>query len=143
MIYIDVRLEANEFWLNINNNVRDAFPGSFDVKSIIFTFTHILSDRSRNEPANVWSVDYNIPSLPVAIWGTYNNRYIEFHAEDTYLNSSLPYDGEYKVSIKNENNVNLYHGIWKVTGNSETEENPFVQYESDNENNDNYIYIEE
>jgi hypothetical protein len=96
MVYIDVRLEANEFWLNINNNVRDAFPGSFDVKTITFTFTHILSDRTTNDTANVWSVDYNIPSLPSAIWGTYNNRYIEFHAEGTYLNSSLPYDGEYK-----------------------------------------------
>jgi len=111
MVYIDVTLEANEFWLNINNNARDPFPGDFDVKTIIFTFTHILSDRTQNEPANVWSVDYDIPSLPVAIWGTYNDRYIEFHAEDTYLNSKLPYDGEYKVSIKNEDGVNLYHGF--------------------------------
>ena len=143
MVYIDVTLQANEFWLNLNNNARDPFPSDFNVSTIFFSFTHILSDITQREPANVWSVDYNIPNLPSAIWGTYNDRYIEFYAENIYLNTKVPYDGEYKVSITNEDGVNLYHGLWKVTGNSEIEQNPFIQYESNNEDNNSYIYIEE
>ena len=141
MVYINVA-QDNEFTLNINNNVRDPFPGDFEVKSISIHFKHILSDRDVIDTANVWSTDVSVEPLPNAIWGTYNDRYIEFLAEQEYL-TGLVYDGEYKVSITNEDGVNLYHGIWKITGNSEIEENPFVEYQSDNEDNNSYIYIEE
>lgn len=141
MIYIDKSLSHNEFVLNINNNVRNPFPGQFDVKTVRFTFVHSLSQRTSYENANVWSEDYNIPGLPVAIWGTYNDRFTEFYAENQYL-SQLRYDGQYDVTIKNEDGVEIYKGIWMVKGNSELEENPFVEYTSDNDNNISFIYIE-
>ena len=141
MIYIDVN-ENSEWVLNINNNVRDPFPQNTpDPAYVVYQFKHILSDRQVNylmyidPPGGHSSVD--------TAFGVTNGRYTEFYWVQSEIPDTLLYDGEYDVTIKNEDNVVLYNGIWKVTGHSDTEENPFVEYQSDNENNDNYIYIEE
>jgi len=138
MIYIDVTRE-NEWVLNINNNVRDF--GGVD-KLIAYRFTHVLSNRKKTVTC---PIDQNPSGFD--LWGVTNARYVEF-----YLNPNsqwiFPYDGEYSIEIWDPGDVDspfqlLYKGIWKVTGNSAVEENPFVEYQSDNEDNTSYIYIEE
>jgi hypothetical protein len=141
MVYIDVN-ETNEWVLNINNNVRDPFPQNTpDPAYVVYRFKHILSDK------DVGYLMYIDPpgghsSTDVA-FGVTNGRYTEFWWNQTEIPGTLVYDGEYDVTITNENNVVLYNGIWKITGNSEVEENPFVEFQSDNEDNNSFIYIEE
>ena len=141
MVYINVN-ENSEWVLNINNNVRDPFPKNSPMPpSVVYEFKHILSDRS------VFYLMYIDPpgghsSLDTA-FGVTNGRYTEFYWKQTEIPFTVIYDGEYDVTIKNEDNVVLYNGIWKVTGHSEIEQNPFIQYESNNEDNNSYIYIEE
>jgi hypothetical protein len=48
--------------------------------------------------------------------------------ESSEAQAYMSYDGEYSVTITNDQQAVLYNGIWKVTGNSEIEENPFVEY---------------
>lgn len=134
MIYINVT-QTNEFILNINNNVRDWLASG---DSVNFSFTHIMSDKTTTATAPI-----DPTSGVYDFFGSYNGRYTEFYMNSTSSQSLMTYDGEYNVIITNDNSEVLYKGIWKVTGNSEIEENPFVEYQSDNENNDSYIYIEE
>ena len=138
MIYIDVT-QTNEFTLNINNNVRDWLG---DSNLLTFIFTHILSGR---RVATIAPIDPVPPIDPnyKDFFGSFNGRYTEFYMTGPAAASYMIYDGEYDILIRNDNNEILYKGIWKVTGNSSAEENPFVEYESDNEDNRSYIYIEE
>ena len=137
MIYINVN-ENNEWVLNINNNVRN-FPSESGCNPCVlqYRFTHILSDQLK-----VGTCELDTTG-PLDFFATWNDRYLETYITSDYIKSLTPYDGEYDVEIRNDQTVILYKGIWKVTGNSEAEENPFVEYQSDNENNDSYIYIEE
>ena len=136
MIYINVT-EDNEFTLNVNNNVRDPFPNG----EVDMVFKHILSDRSETYTGIKIDPPAGDPST-TTFFGSHNGRYTEFWVKDTIIASLCAYDGEYQVVMTNDEVV-LYRGIWKITGNSEVEENPFIEYQSDNENNDSYIYIEE
>lgn len=141
MIYIDVTSD-NEFVLNINNNVRD-FEGLDNL--IAMRSTHVLSHTVRT----VNGIPTNGPATaPDWIWGTANARYIEFWMSQEAAAYCFPYDGEYEITFYDTGDIEtaahvLYKGIWKITGNSSAEENPFVEYESDNEDNTSYIYIEE
>ena len=137
MIYIDVTTN-NEFTLNINNNVRDWLG---DSSILTFTFTHILSNRVRTSDAKI-DPDPISPDLD-EFFGSFNGRYTEFYMVSSLSRQLMGYDGEYNIVIVNDKSEVLYKGIWKVTGNSEAEENPFVEYQSDNEDNTSYIYIEE
>lgn len=135
MVYINVT-EANEFTLNINNNVRTPFPDD----EVILTAVHILSDKTVSQTAKI-DPPAGDPSY-TTFYGNYNARYTEFWMSQALSVATFSYDGEYDVTITNGVGV-LYNGIWVSTGNSEVEQNPFIQYESDNESNQNYIYIEE
>jgi len=141
MVYINVT-QTNEFTLNINNNLRDWYgsspTGPIDAV-MVFRFKHILSDKTRISSC---IMDQTTPVNP-DFFGASNGRYCEFYMSASEAESYMSYDGEYLVTIHNDNQQLLYSGIWKVKGNSETEENPFIEYTSDNETNDNYIYIEE
>jgi hypothetical protein len=139
MVYIDVTT-TNEFILNINNNLRDWYgsSGSPIGASILFTFTHVLSDKTTQTNCIIDPV-----SGVYEFVGATNGRYTEFYMSSSEAQSYMSYDGEYSVTITNDQQAILYKSIWKVTGNSEIEENPFVEYQSDNENNDSFIYIEE
>lgn len=137
MIYIDVTTN-NEFTLNINNNVRDWLG---DSSILTFTFTHILSNRVRTSDAKI-DPDPISPDWD-EFFGSFNGRYTEFYMVSSLSRQLMGYDGEYNIVIVNDKSEVLYKGIWKVTGNSEAEENPFVEYQSDNEDNTSYIYIEE
>lgn len=140
MIYIDVTTD-NEWVLNINNNVKNPFPASNPPANVTYTFTHILSAHlssyvfTINPPAGDPSVDLG--------FGATNARYTEFYWVQSEAASTLVYDGEYDITIKNEDNVVLYRGLLSVNGNSALEENPFVEYQSDNESNNSFIYIAE
>jgi hypothetical protein len=135
MVYINVT-QDNEFVLNINNNSRNPFPeDSVDVLS-----THILSDHSVNRTCEI-NPPSGDPSSDI-FFAVTNGRYSEFWMSRDTASEMFIYDGEYDITITNGNEI-LYKGIWKATGNSEAEENPFIEYTSDNERNDNYIYIEE
>jgi len=135
MVYINVT-QDNEFVLNINNNSRSPFPED----EVGVLSTHILSDYSVNRTCKI-NPPSGDPSTNI-FFAVTNGRYTEFWMSQTTASEMFVYDGEYDITISNGNEV-LYNGIWKATGNSETEENPFIQYTSDNERNDNYIYIEE
>lgn len=137
MVYINVN-EDSEWTLNINNNVREPFPTPDE---LTYTFTHILSNRVSTYVMGI-NPPAGSPFLTTA-FGVSNARYTEFWWNQTEIPSTLLYDGEYNVVVRNSSNVLLYTAIWKVTGQSEIEENPFIQYESDNEGNDSYVYIEE
>lgn len=140
MVYIDVTTN-NEWVLNINNNVKDPFPYDTLPPNVTYEFKHILSSylssyvMTIDPPAGHSSVDLG--------FGVTNGRYTEFYWRQSEVSSTLLYDGEYDITIKNEDNVVLYNGIWNVKGNSELEENPFVEYQSNNEDNETFIYIEE
>jgi hypothetical protein len=151
MIYIDVT-KSNEFALNINNNQR-GWPNNYagsppvqqDTGNVQFRFTHILSNHfTFYSPVICYPLTYQdpIPPSSARFYGRYNDRYVDFEWQQAYIGDKLIYDGEYLVEV-NEAGTTLYEGIWKVTGNSSVESDPFVEYQSDNEGNDNYIYIEE
>lgn len=135
MVYINVN-QANEFTLNINNNVRDPFPDG----DVILTAVHILSDKTVSQTAKI-DPPAGDPSY-TTFYGNYNARYTEFWINMLLSRETFSYDGEYDVTISNGVQT-VYNGIWIATGNSLIEQNPFIQFESDNESNENYIYIEE
>lgn len=133
MIYINVT-QTNEFVLNINNNVRNWLAGG---DSVDFSFTHIMSENLTTQ---------TVPIDPIGVYnffGSFNGRYTEFYLSSSTAQTLFIYDGEYSVVIRNDDNEVLYRGIWNVTGNSSIEEQPFIEYQSDNENNSAFIYIEE
>jgi hypothetical protein len=142
MVYINTNTD-NEFVLNINNNVRD-FPGGSNPDIISFNFTHVLSNDKRFTTCFV-NPDPITPFVPPVgdFYCATNDRYTEFFMIKALAQGMMIYDGEYEVLIRNSDLVPLYKGIWQVTGNSVVEENPFIEYQSDNEENNSYIYIEE
>lgn len=130
MIYITT-LQSNDLTLNINNNAREPFP--VDGK-IYISSEHILS-------ATVGETVELTAGTPEF---QYNERYTDILLSQSVSRSLFPnYDGEWKIVIRNYDNFVLYRGMVIVSGNNLVESEPFIEYESDNENNESYIYIEE
>lgn len=123
MLYIQ-KGQENTLVLNINNNSRDTFSG------YTLEFTHIMSKEVKN-----YSIDTSDPTQ----YGS-NIRYCEIvlPLQDDDLN----YEGQYQLNIYGTPGVVLvYTGMAVLEGTQES--NPFTQYISDNEVNENYIYIQE
>jgi hypothetical protein len=123
MLYLN-KGEENTLVLNINNNSRDTFTG------YTLEFVHIMSKE-----AKTYSVDTANPTEYAQ-----NIRYCEIVLP---LNvRDLNYLGQYQLNIIGTPGViPVYTGMVVLEGTEESQ--PFTQYISPNEVNENYIYIQE
>lgn len=114
----------NELVLNINNNSRQDFV------SYTLTFTHALSQEVKS---------YVIDTSDSAVYGE-NQRYCEIVLNLQTPGQDLNYEGQYQLQIFGDGDKLVYTGLCRLDGTSEN--NSFVSYVSDNEDNENYIYID-
>jgi hypothetical protein len=122
MLYLQ-KAQPNTLTLNINNNSRDTFTG------YTLTFTHIMSKEVKT-----YSVSTSNPAQYAQ-----NIRYCEIELD--FTTDDLNYEGEYQLNIFGNGTTLVYTGITILEGTQE--DNPFTQYISDNEVNENYIYIQD
>lgn len=122
MLYLQ-KAQQNTLTLNINNNSRDTFSG------YTLTFTHIMSKEVKS-----YTVSTSNPTQYAQ-----NIRYCEIELD--FTTDDLNYEGEYQLNIFGNGTTLVYTGITILEGTEES--NPFTQYISDNEVNENYIYIQE
>jgi hypothetical protein len=114
--------QVNELTMNINNNSRTDYTG------YTFTFVHIMSQESKSYLINV--------SNPAQF--AENIRYCEVVID--LATDDLNYEGQYQLKVYGNGTALVFTGIVELNG---TEEEPFfTTYQSPNENNENYIYIE-
>lgn len=123
MLYIQ-KGQENTLVLNINNNSRDIFSG------YTLQFTHVMSKETK-----VYSVNTSNPTQ----FGE-NIRYCEIVLP---LNQDdLNYLGQYVLNIYGTpNNQPVFNGMVVLEGVQESQ--PFTQYISNNEVNENFIYIQD
>jgi hypothetical protein len=114
--------QFNELTLNINNNSRETFTG------YTMEFTHIMSQEVKTYTVNI--------ANPAQYFS--NIRYCELALP---LNTDdLNYEGQYQLKIYGDGTDLVYVGMALLDGSEET---PFfTTYVSDNEVNENYIYIQ-
>ena len=123
MLYIQ-KGQENTLVLNINNNSRDTFTG------YTLTFTHIMSKEVKS-----YSIDKS-DNLEYAE----NIRYCEILLDLT--TNDLNYLGQYTLNIYGTpDNVLVFTGMVVLEGTQESQ--PFTEYISPNETNENYIYIQD
>lgn len=131
-IFIDIREimlylqkgQQNNLFLNINNNSRETFTG------YTLVFTHVMSKEEKT-----YLIDTNNPA--------------EYFQNIRYCQISLPLDtddlnylGQYTLEIYGTPNTEkVYNGMVVLEGTQES--NPFTEYISPNEVNENYIYIQD
>ena len=123
MLYLN-QSEVNTLTLNINENTRQTF------QTYLLKFTHILSSEVYE-----YSIDTNDPNVYFS-----NIRYCTIQLDLTGENH-LPYEGQYIVDIYGNGTYPVYNGFAMVEGT--VENNPFTEYISPNESNENYIYIQD
>lgn len=123
MLYLQ-KAQENALVLNINNNSRDTFTG------YTLEFIHVMSKEIKTYSINI--------SNPAEY--TSNIRYCEIILP---LNiDDLNYLGQYVLNIYGEpDNIKVFNGMVVLEGTEES--NPFTQYISPNEDNSNYIYIQD
>lgn len=124
MLYIQ-KGQQNELVMNINNNTTTSFS------AYTLTFTHIMSQEVKS---------YVIPTNDPSLYAQ-NIRYCEIVLNLQDTGQDLNYEGEYQLKIYGNGTELVFTGIAILQG---TEEEPFfTQYISNNEDNENYIYIQE
>lgn len=113
--------QENEIVMNINNNSRTSFS------AYTLTFVHSMSQEEKT---------YSISTSNPTQYGS-NERYCEIILPlDT---DDLNYQGQYSLKIFGNGTNLVYTGMARLDG--PAEENPFTSYVSNNEDNDNNIYI--
>lgn len=123
MLYLQ-KGEENSLVLNINNNSRDTFSG------YTLTFTHVMSKEEKT-----YTVSTSNP-----LQYTSNIRYCEILLD--FATDDLNYLGQYILNIYGQSgNVKVFTGMCVLEGTQES--NPFTEYISPNEVNENYIYIQD
>ena len=123
MLYIQKGVE-NTLVLNINNNSRQTFDG------YTLVFTHIMSKEVKT-----YTVSTSNP-----LQYAQNIRYCEILLPLDV--DDLNYLGQYTLEIYGtEDFTNVYKGMVVLEGTQES--NPFTEYISPNETNENYIYIQD
>ena len=122
MIYI-TKGEVNELVLNINNNARPNFT-TYDL-----VFTHIMSKEMKT-----YTINTNNPNQYFS-----NIRYCQITLDLT--NNDLNYEGEYQLNIFGDGTYPVFTGISILQG--MVEQPSFTEYISPNEDNSNYIYIQD
>lgn len=111
--------------MNINNNSTSTFA-TYDL-----VFTHIMSKEVKT---------YTIDTSDNAEYGQ-NIRYCEIVLNLQDAGQDLNYEGEYQLKIYGDGTDLVFTGIAILQG---TEEQPFfTEYISPNEENENYIYIQD
>jgi len=124
MLYLN-KGQQNNLVLNINNNSREVF------QEYVLEFTHIMSKEVKT-----YTIDINNPAVYFQ-----NIRYCEILLPlDT---DDLNYLGEYILNIYGDGDPSqkVYTGIVILEG---TEQGAgFTEYISPNEDNSNYIYIQD
>jgi hypothetical protein len=115
--------QQNELILNINNNSRTDFTG------YTLTFTHVVSQEVKS---------YNINTSNPLQFGE-NIRYCEIIVD--LDDNDLNYLGQYELKIYGNGTSLVYTGMARLDGPQEG--NPFTEYVSPDENNENYIYIQD
>ncbi len=115
----------NNLVLNINNNARVDFTG------YTLTFVHIMSQELKS---------YNISTSNSQVYSE-NDRYCTIQLNLQQPGQDLNYEGQYQLKIYGNGSTLVFPGMVLLEG---TEEEPFfTTYVSNNENNENYIYIED
>jgi len=123
MLYIQ-KGENNNLVLNINNNSRTTFT------SYTLQFTHVMSKEVKT-----YSININDPAVYFQ-----NIRYCEILLP--LATNDLNYLGEYILNIYGQpDNELVYSGITILEGVEQG--TTFTQYISPNEDNHNYIYIQD
>lgn len=124
MLYIQ-KGQQNTLVMNITNNSNETFT-TYDL-----VFTHIMSKEVKT-----YTIDTSNPSE----FGS-NIRYCEIILNLQVTGQDLNYEGEYQLNIYGNGSTLVFTGIAILEG---TEEEPFfTQYISPNEENENYIYIQD
>lgn len=116
--------QQNELVLNINNNSRTDFSG------YTLNFLNILSQEEKS-----YLIDTSNPAEYAD-----NDRYCEIilNLQDDDLN----YEGQYQLKIYGNGTNLVYTGMARLNGSTE-QGNTFTEYISPDEDNDNFIYIQE
>ena len=123
MLYIQKGVE-NTLVLNINNNSRDTFTG------YTLVFTHVMSKEVKT-----YTVSTSNP-----LQYAQNIRYCEILLPLDV--DDLNYLGQYTLQIYGTpDDVNVFKGMVVLEGTQESK--PFTEYISNNEVNENYIYIQD
>jgi hypothetical protein len=116
--------QQNELVLNINNNSRQDFA------TYTLTFVHTLSQESKS---------YVISTSNPEEFGE-NIRYCEIVLN--LQNDDLNYEGQYQLQIFGNGTNLVFTSLCRLDGTTE-KGNDFVTYISPDEDNSNYIYIED
>ena len=128
MLYIQ-KGQQNTLVMNINNNARPTFD------TYTLEFTHIMSKEVKT---------YLINTGDPAEFGE-NIRYCEIVLNLQNPGQDLNYEGEYQLNIYGTGDgytdYPVFVGIAILEGNVEAP--AFTEYISPNEDNENYIYIQE
>ena len=123
MLYLN-KGEENTLVLNINNNSRNTFA------SYVLIFTHIMSKEVKSY--TVYTND------PLTFFE--NIRYCTITLD--FTTDDLNYEGQYQLNIYGQpDNQLVFTGMVVLEGLAES--HPFTEYISNNETNENYIYIQE
>jgi hypothetical protein len=125
MLYL-TKGEENALVLNINNNARLDFP------TYELVFTHIMSRENKT-----YTIDTTDP-----LQYTSNIRYCTIILD--LATDDLNYEGQYTLNIfgvDGSDSQKVY--VTMVVLNGVAESQPFTEYISPNEVNENYIYIQE
>jgi hypothetical protein len=124
MLYLQ-KGQENTLVLNINNNSRNTFA------TYLLTFTHVMSKEVKS---------YTVDTANPAEYAQ-NIRYCEIVVPMNVAGQDLNYLGQYVLNIYGNGNDPVFNGMVVLEGTQEA--NPFTEYISPNETNENYIYIQE
>jgi hypothetical protein len=116
--------QQNELVLNINNNSRQDFSG------YTLTFVHVLSQEEKT---------YLISTSNPAEFGE-NDRYCEIVLN--LQNDDLNYEGQYQLQIFGNGTSLVFTSMVRLLGTTE-KGNDYISYVSPDEDNSNYIYIQD
>ena len=116
--------EINNLVLNINNNARPNFA------TYSLVFTHVMSKLQKT-----YTIDTNNP-----LEYSSNIRYCTITIDLTGAND-LIYEGQYQLNIFGDDEQQVY--VTMVVTEGIPESNPFTEYVSPNEVNENHIYIQD
>lgn len=116
--------QQNELVLNINNNSRQDFTG------YTLVFVHALSQESKT---------YTIDTSNPAEFGE-NIRYCEIVLN--LQNDDLNYEGQYQLQIFGNGTNLVFTSLCRLVGTAE-KGNDYISYISPDEDNSNYIYIQD
>jgi hypothetical protein len=117
--------QQNELVLNINNNSRTDFT------SYTLTFTHVVSQETKS---------YVISTSNPLLYAE-NDRYCEIILNLQNSGQDLNYLGQYQLHIYGNGTNLVYIGMAELNGSEES--TPFTEYISPNEDNENFIYIQD